>query len=291
MFKKTLLGFLTLLALSIFSSTCSAQEPVKGNNSAQPSPAAERAQKLLRKAVAHYAESGDRSLASFSRIGEFIDGEHYVYVLDLKGIMLASGGSSSSLVGRDVSKMVDATGKPFFQEMIAGAQSSGAGQIEYRWLNRVDNKVEPKITYYQRVQDRILAVGFYIPRASAEQARKLLDDATKAVSDDPEKAFSAFNDLGGSFIQDDLYVFVIGLGDTRFRAHGSMPRLIGSNGWELRDPNGKAIIQEMISIVKSKREGQLKYVWKNPVTNKIEPKNAYIKKVGDYLVGVGYYAP
>jgi cytochrome c len=185
--------------------------------------------------------------------------------------------------------MVDARGKPFFREMIDGAASAGSGQVEYRWLNRIDNKVERKITYYQRVNDKILAVGFYIPRASAEQAKKLLDEATQAVVADPEKAFAAFNDLGGKFIQDDLYVFAVGLTDVRFRAHGTMAKLIDTNGLELRDPKGNAIIQDMINIVKAKEEGQLEYVWKNPVTNHEESKHTFIRKVGDYLIGVGYY--
>ena len=253
------------------------------------SQAAMQAQKLLQRAVRAYQANGEQALAAFSRSGEFIDGAYYVYVLNLKGNMLASGGTSSTLVGRDVSDMVDATGKPFFREMMTGAQNAGSGQVEYRWLNRVDNKVEKKIAYYQRVDDKILAVGFYVPHASPAQARTLLDEAAIAIKSDPEKAFAAFNNLNGHFIQDDLYVFVVDLGDTYFRAHGAVPRLVGTNGIGLRSPKGKLVIQEMIQLVKTKDQAELVYDWNNPVTHQLETKHTLIRKVGTYLVGVGYY--
>lgn len=289
MSSKSIFGVFALV-LFLFSAPILAAEGPVQQESATDLAASKRAQQLLQRAVSHYTQNGERALAAFSHAGEFIDGDYYVYVLNLKGIMLASGGSSSALIGRNVTNMVDARGKPFFREMIAGAASAGSGQVEYRWLNRVDNKVERKIAYYQRVNDKILAVGFYIPRASPEQAKKLLDEAAQAIAADPEKAFTAFNDLGSRFIQDDLYVFAVGLTDARFRAHGTMSRLIGTNALELRDPKGKAIIQEMINIVEAKGEGQLEYDWQNPVTNRVESKHTFIRKVGDYLVGVGYYS-
>jgi cytochrome c len=285
---KLIFRILVLVTAFFSGSVWAEAEPAKAKNQSNIA-AAERAQKLLQRAVNHYQRNADLALAAFSRAGEFIDGEFYVYVLSLQGTMLASGGSSSALIGRDVTNMVDATGKLFFREMIAGAQAAGSGQVEYRWLNRVDSKVEKKLTYYQRVGDNILAVGFYVPHASLEQAKKLLGDAVQAITADPEKAFAAFNNPKGQFIQDDLYVFAVGMADGRFRAHGATPRLIGSNALVLKDPKGKTIVQDMINLVKIKREGQYDYVWKNSVTHRIEPKHTFVYKAGDYLVGVGYY--
>ncbi|MDE2593977.1 MAG: cache domain-containing protein [Burkholderiales bacterium] len=277
------------LCLALLTGTPSSAQTPDAAPSTTDAEAATQAQKLLQRAVRAYQQNGDQALAAFSRSGEFIRGAHYVYVLNLKGHMLASGGSSSALIGRDVSDMVDATGKPFFRDMINGAQQSGSGQIAYRWLNRVDNKVEKKITFYQRVDDKILAVGFYAPHASPAQAKALLDEAAGAIQADPEKAFAAFNNLSGRFIQDDLYVFVVDLGDTRFRAHGADPRLVGTSGKTLRNPNGTLVIQEMTKQLKTKEQGELVYDWNNPVTHRVETKHTLLRKVGGYLVGVGYY--
>jgi cytochrome c len=248
-----------------------------------------RAQNLLAKAVNYYAVHKDRALAVFSRVGEFIDDDLYVYVIGTDGQMLASGGSSSALIGRDVSGMKDANGKPFFREMIDTAVSKGGGTVEYRWLNRVDPKVESKVAYYQKIENRIIAVGFYIPRATPEQAKTLLDQAVAAVTANPRTAFAAFNDLNGKFVQDDIYVFVIDLTDNKFRAHGANSRFAGTDALDLKDPTGKPIVQEMIAIAREKGQGSLDYKWRNPVTEKIESKHTQLRKVNNYLVGVGYY--
>jgi cytochrome c len=250
---------------------------------------AKRARALLDKAADYYKGNKDRALAAFSRVGEFTSDDLYVYVIGINGQMLASGGSSSALIGRDVSGMRDAAGKLFFREMIDTAQSKGSGTVEYRWLNQVDRKVESKVTYYTKVDDRIIAVGFYIPRATPEQAKAMLEQAVKAVESDPRTAFASFNDLHGTFVQDDLYVFVVDLKEYKFRAHGANPRLVYTDALELKDPTGDPIIKKMIAIAKTKGQGSLEYKWRNPVTEKVETKHTLLRKVNDYLVGVGYY--
>lgn len=250
---------------------------------------AKRAKELLDRAVAHYEEKKEAALAAFNRQGEFIQGDLYVYALNTTGVMLASGGSSSALIDRIVLGLSDVDGKLIFKEILDTARSKGSGSVEYRWLNRVDRKVERKVTYFKKVGDVIIAVGYYIPRASAGQARKMLDRASIAVKNDSHGAFRAFADLGGKYFEDDLYVFVVDINDMHFRAHGATPRLVGSDAQTLADPNGKPIIREMVAIVKKKGQGELDYVWRNPVTNKIEDKHTYVRKVGNYLVGVGYY--
>lgn len=251
---------------------------------------AKRAKELLERAVSYYQEKHDMALAAFTRQSEFTQEDLYVYVINTKGVMLASGGSSAALIGRDVSAMRDAEGKLFFQEILNTAKSNGSGTVEYRWLNRLDRKIERKITYFQKERDLIIAVGYYIPRASADQAKAMLNRASDAVKTDAKSAFKSFGDLNGKFIEDDLYVFVIGIEDKHFRAHGVSPRLVGTDARTLTDPNGKPIIQLMINMIKSKGQGELEYSWRNPVTNKIEKKHTFVRKVDNFLVGVGYYS-
>lgn len=249
----------------------------------------EAARALLTKAVAYYKNKQDAALGTFSRQGEFITGELYVYVIDAKGQMLASGGSSSVLIDRNVADMKDADGKPFFREMLDTAQRDGRGVVEYRWLNRRDGKVERKLAHFEKVGERILAVGYYMPHGSATQARALVDRAAAAVKDDPARAIAAFNDLNGNFIEDDLYVFVIGLDDSRFRAHGAIPRLVGSNALLLKDANGKDFIPAMLARVKDKEQGEIDYAWRNTVTNQVATKHTFLRRVGGLVVGVGHY--
>jgi len=250
---------------------------------------AARAQALLERAVAHYKEVEESALAAFGRKGKFVEGELYVYVISTKGVMLASGGPSSALVGRDVTDLQDAAGKPFFREMLDKAKVSGSGAVEYYWLNPIDNKMGRKLAYFQTVDDRIIAVGYYIARATPDQAQAMLARAVQALKDDPAKAFHAFNLSHGPFSEDDLYVFVVDLKDDRFRAHGIYRDLIGSDALALHDPSGRPIIQDMIAAVAKADQAEVDYAWPNPVTGGVENKHTYLRKIGDLLVGVGYY--
>lgn len=248
-----------------------------------------RAAALLERAAQHLEAGGEAALADFSRQGKFVDRDLYVYVLAPDGRFLASGGSSAALIGQNVADQTDSAGKPFFREMLDKAARDGAGRVEYRWLNPVENREEQKVTLFRKVGDYIVAVGFYAPRASAAQARVMLDRAADVLAKDPAAALEAFQEVSGRFIQDDLYVFVVATVDGRFLAHGASPSLVGHDARELRDPKGKPIISDMLNIARSKGQGQLEYAWRNPLTGKIESKTTFFRIVDGMLVGVGYY--
>ncbi len=249
----------------------------------------DRAKALLARAVAHYRRRGDKALDDFAEAGRFEDGELYVYVLATDGKFLASGGSSSVLVGRDVTDVRDSAGKPFFREILKTAREKGSGHVEYRWLNRMDQREERKLAFFKRVGDRIISVGFYIPRATASQARVLLDQAAAAMQKDPRRAMTDFGDLNGAYIQDDLYVFVVDSRDMKMVAHGSLPHLVDSDGRKITDANGRHIVVEMAEKLRDADRAELDYTWRNPMTRRIESKQTFIQKVDQYIVGVGYY--
>jgi len=248
-----------------------------------------RSARLLDKAAARYRAVGDAALPEFNRSPEFVDNELYVYVVASDGMMLASGGPSANLVGRNVADMKDVAGKPFFRELLDAAAKTGSGRVEYRWENRTTKRIERKVTLFNRVDDRILAVGYYLPRATPEQAQALLERATAAVRQDAAPALDAFNRVDGGFMQDDLYVFAVDLSSRRFVAHGATPALVGRDAASLRDPKGKPIVADMLNIVDRKGAGELDYAWRNPVTEKLESKHSFFRKVDGLLLGVGYY--
>jgi len=122
------------------------------------------AKALLEKALAYYHENGDKAFAAFSRQGEFVDKDRYVFVVDTKGVMLASGGPSSALIGRDVSDVLGPDLQKAFKDALKVPEGNGIQQAEYRWQNWSDGKVERKHVFYQRVGQRILAVGYCLAR-------------------------------------------------------------------------------------------------------------------------------
>jgi signal transduction histidine kinase len=253
--------------------------------------AAETAQGLLQRAVEYYQVQGDAALAAFSRQGEFTTAERYVFVVDTHGIMLASGGTSAVLIGRDVSTVLPPELHSAFEQALKTDANAGVQTAEYRWKSWANGKIERKRAYFQRVGDRIIAVGEYVPRATPEQAQALLSHAAQAIEKDPAASFKAINGLDPDFHEDDLYVFVIDLANHRYVAHGYNLRLVGVDFATIHDPQRKPVGAPILALMAKQNEGGYDYRWKNPVTSKVEAKHALLRKVGTYLVAVGYYKP
>jgi hypothetical protein len=126
---------------------------------------------------------------------------------------------------------------------------------------------------------------------TADEAKALCEKAVAYLKENgPDKAFAAFNDPHGSFIDRDLYVFVRSL-DGNTVAHGANIHMIGHTNLSLRDADGKLYNQEMIELATAKGSGWVDYRWVNPADKKIEQKSSFIERVGDFVVGVGFYKP
>lgn len=130
------------------------------------------------------------------------------------------------------------------------------------------------------------------PRADAatpDEAKELVLKAAEALAKDgKDKAFASFQDKAGPYWKGELYVFVINF-DGVWEAYPPKPEAVGTSLLNLKDVDGKEFIKEMIEVAKTKGEGWVEYQWKNPQTNKIQPKASYIKRVGDVFVGGGVY--
>jgi cytochrome c len=222
--------------------------------------------------------------------GRFVRNDLYVFVVGLDGIMRAHGGAPKGLVGMDVTGLEDASGKLLIREIITTAKEVGAGTIEYVWRNPSTNRVENKVTQFKRVGENVVAVGSYVQRSTSEQARDFLEKSTSEIAKlGADAAFKEFNDTHGRFVRDDLYVFVIGVDDSRYYAMGASPDLVGNNVDKLRDAEGKFIVRDMIKLAKEQGSATYDYMWRNPADNKVEDKHSLIQRVGKYVIGVGYY--
>jgi len=96
-----------------------------------------------------------------ARDPEFVQGELYVDMRDIKtGIVLAHP-INPSIVGKDLTDVPDANGKKYRREIIELAQKQGKGWVDYQYKNPVSGKIEPKTTYILRVNDVVLEAGIY----------------------------------------------------------------------------------------------------------------------------------
>jgi len=126
-------------------------------------------------------------------------------------------------------------------------------------------------------------------RATSHDAQALLNKAvTELQVAGPDKALAEFNDPKGSFKQHDLYVFVFSISGV-YEASGANPKLVGTPAPDLTDAEGKPLVREMIAVAKAKGKGRVDYVWLNRDHNRVEHKRSLVQRVGDHIVGVGYY--
>jgi len=124
-------------------------------------------------------------------------------------------------------------------------------------------------------------------KATPAEAKAMLDKAVaKVEKDGAEKAVAAFDDPAGGFRDRDLYVFCM---DASYKivAHPDAS-LRGTDVATMKDSKGKPFGQEMIAAAK-KGGGTVEYMWKNPVSGKLEEKVSYLKKAGSLACGVGAY--
>lgn len=139
-----------------------------------------------------------------------------------------------------------------------------------------------------------LAMALGLPALAAEppgadDAKAMVKKAAEFVkANGKEKAFVAFNDPKGQFVQGSLYLFVTDL-NGKVLAHGQTKKMIGVDLQEIKDVDGKQFIKEELNIVKTKGSGWVDLKMNNPASGKIEQKSTYVERVDELMIGCGYY--
>jgi cytochrome c len=103
-----------------------------------------------------------------------------------------------------------------------------------------------------------------------------------------EKAFAEISNPKGQFIDRDLYVVVYDM-NGKCLAHGANQKMIGRDLLDNKDVDGKEFMKERVEMMKKDASGWQKYKFRNPVSNQIEPKEMYLERTGDLIVGCGVY--
>ena len=134
-----------------------------------------------------------------------------------------------------------------------------------------------------------------IGRASAEdygtkdQAVAMVKRAIARVN---EVGFDAakveFMDRNGKFFDRDLYLIVVDKAGIRV-VHGQNPKLVGKTYVDAVDVNGKEYGKEVMQIAAGPGTGWVSFMFKDPITGKVLPKENYVEKAGDYIYLSGVY--
>jgi cytochrome c len=93
-------------------------------------------------------------------VKEYHDRDLYPFVYDMKGICVAHG-ARPALIGKNLIDLKDQDGKYLIRDMIALAQRSETGWVDYEWPNPITNKIEDKSSYVEKMGDYFVGVGVY----------------------------------------------------------------------------------------------------------------------------------
>jgi cytochrome c len=124
--------------------------------------AKEEAQQWVKKAIDFYKKAGKAvALAEFTNPkGPFIEEDMYVFVLNLKGTMLAHG-VNEKYIGLDFCDVKDSDGRSFIREIVEVGNTKGSGFVDYKWYNPMTKEDQEKHVYFEKVDDLIICSGVY----------------------------------------------------------------------------------------------------------------------------------
>src|SRR3954465_2573494 len=117
---------------------------------------------MVKKATAFIKEQGpDKAYPEISnKAGRFIDRDLYVVVYQLDGKVLAHG-SNEKFVGKDMIEAQDVTGKLYVKERVELASKQASFWQDYKFVNPVSKKVEPKQMYCEKLDNTAVCAGIY----------------------------------------------------------------------------------------------------------------------------------
>jgi len=133
-----------------------------GSTSAGDKATKDEAQAIVKKAMAFIKEEGpEKAYAEITnKAGRFTDRDLYVVVYGLDGKVLAHGGNAK-LVGKEMIDAQDVDGKYFVKERVEQARKEPTFWQDYKFVDPMTKKIEPKEMYCERLDETAVCAGVY----------------------------------------------------------------------------------------------------------------------------------
>ncbi|MFD2518476.1 cache domain-containing protein [Salinimicrobium flavum] len=254
---------------------------------------------LVKDAAQMIRENGVAAFEEFRKPqSRWRKGETYIFVLDKEGNMLVH--ADPEMENKNQLDLEDVNGKPIIRGLLATATAlpeKQEGWFHYQWP--VPDGLLPrwKSSYVQLVKspegkEYIIGSGMYNDRMEKEFVSHMVDNAVEMIESEGKAAFEKFYDPAGPFLVKDTYIFVLDTTGVEL-VNPAFRNLEGRNLMDLKDTEGKFLVQEMFKAVEKDSAGWVEYMWPKPGDNLSTQKSTYVKKahLGDswVLVGAGVY--
>lgn len=125
---------------------------------------AKEAEAMVKKGVAYIkANPRDKAMADISdKQGQFVDRDLYLTVYKLDGLNLAHG-ANEKFIGKNMIDLKDIDGKDYMRERMDTAKAKSNFWQDFKFVNPVSKKIEPKQMYCERSDELVICGGIYKP--------------------------------------------------------------------------------------------------------------------------------
>jgi cytochrome c len=156
-FNSILTGVSTAFCIAAIGAGGNALAQKKGERATK-----EEAQAMVKKGVAFIKKEGkEKGYAEITnKKGQFIDRDLYLVVYGLDGVVRAHG-ANEKMVAKNLMDLKDVDGKLFVKERVELAKAKGTFWQEYKFSDPLTKKIEPKLTYCEKLDDTAVCAGVY----------------------------------------------------------------------------------------------------------------------------------
>ena len=125
---------------------------------------AKEAEAMVKKGVAYIkANPREKAMADITnKSGSFVDRELYLTVYTQDGTALAHG-ANEKFVGKNMIDLRDGDGKEHIRERMELAKTKATFWQDFKFVNPVTKKMEPKQMYCERANELVVCGGIYKP--------------------------------------------------------------------------------------------------------------------------------
>lgn len=249
----------------------------------------------------------------------------YVFVYDTNMTLIANA-NNVQLVGTNFKGKTDVTGKPYRDEIYAGAMENGTGWVDYVYMHPVQPNLYNKTTYFRLTrgsdgnsyivcsgnykncqnQSEMTSTSIHVNNSTNSSTNVSTNNSTTSSEElvafvekafeyahvnGQEAALSEFNNQTGQFVDGELYIFAYDTNGTTL-ALPFQPELLGKNRWNDTDANGTPYIQYLVATAQS-GGGFVRYLYEDPADNfTVKQKLSYVMMVNQsWIIGAGIYEP
>jgi cytochrome c len=118
---------------------------------------------MVKRVQAEFKKDGPAATfkaVSDKAVAEYHDRDLYPFIYDMTGKCVAHG-ARPALIGKNLIDLKDQDGKFLIREMVTLAKGPGSGWVDYKWPNPLNNKIEDKSSYVEKMDDYFVGVGVY----------------------------------------------------------------------------------------------------------------------------------